>query len=138
MGNRQYGGGALRNNNRKEDFKTADVCWRILLVVYDKCYFVTVYTPIPTVAWIYMWIIFFNDRTSVSNRLFVLLFMKEALFAEKTFAGSEYSPQTSTPITLVFVNIRIKSFSKFSKDKEPWSQFVMAEVVFNISLFIEM
>lgn len=25
----------------------------------------------------------FNDRTSVSNRLFVLLFMKEALFAEK-------------------------------------------------------
>ena len=64
--------------------------------------------------------------------------MKEALFAEKTFAGSEYSPQTSTPITLVFVNIRIKSFSKFSKDKEPWSQFVMAEVAFNISLSIEM
>jgi len=26
MRNRQYGGGALRNNNRKEDFKTADVC----------------------------------------------------------------------------------------------------------------
>jgi len=26
MGNQQYGGGVLRNNNRKEDFKTADVC----------------------------------------------------------------------------------------------------------------
>ena len=117
MRNRQYGGGALRNNNRKEDFKTADVCWRILLVVYDKCYFVTVYMLIPTVTWIYMWIIFFNDRTSVSNRLlYCCLWKKPSL--QKKHLPAQNTRRKHLLLLLLFLSIsESKAFPSFPRTK---------------------